>query len=164
MIRRLIGAATSACLRLASAHDAARLLASCRRAGRVRLRMPVVIYGPEQLELGDQVDIGEFTHIRANGGVSIGSRVLIAANVIITSRAHPVELPRWGVNEDARVVIEDDVWIGAGAVVLPGVTIGRGAVVAAGAVVTRSVAPRTVVAGVPARPIREISDTDRKLT
>jgi acetyltransferase-like isoleucine patch superfamily enzyme len=121
--------------------------------------MPLVIYAPEQLEFGDQVDIGEFTHIRANGGIRIGSRVLIAAHVTITTREHPVELPRWGVTKDAPVEIADDVWIGAGAVILPGVTIGRGAVVAAGAVVTAPVDPFTVVAGVPARPIKTIPHT-----
>lgn len=163
MIRRLIGAATAACLRLASEQSAARLIASCRQAGRVRLRMPVTIYAPEKLELGDQVDIGEFTHIRANGGVRLGSRVLIASHVVITSRAHPVALPRYGIVEDAPVVIEDDVWIGAGAIVLPGVTVGQGAIVAAGAVVTRSVQPHTIVAGVPARLIEHVSTTDRNV-
>src|SRR5207244_2064528 len=109
-------------------HDAERLLASCRCSGEhVRFRMPVVIYAPEQLEIGTQVDIGEWTHIRANGGVRIGSRVLIASSVIITSRGHPAALPRYGQVEDAPIVIDDDVWIGAGAIVLPGVTIGRGA-------------------------------------
>lgn len=53
------------------------------------------------------------------------------------------------------VVIEDEGWVGANAVVLPGVRIGRGAVVAAGAVVTKDVAPYTIVGGVPARMIRE---------
>lgn len=164
MIRRMIGAAASACVRLASAHDAARLLGSCRSAGRVRLRMPVTIYAAEQLEIGDQVDIGEFTHIRANGGVRIGSRVLLASHVVVTSRAHPAMLPRYGVVEDAPVAIEDDVWIGAGAIVLPGVTVGRGAIVAAGAVVTKSVEPYTIVAGVPARPIGLITETRPKLS
>ena len=158
MIGRIIGAIAASWRRAANAHDATALIKQCRRAGsQVRLRMPVVIYAPEQLEFGDQVDVGEFTHIRANGGIRIGSRVLIAANVTITTREHPVELPRWGVTKDAPIVIEDDVWIGAGAVLLPGVTIGKGAVVAAGAVVTASVDPFTVVAGVPARPIKTIA-------
>lgn len=52
--------------------------------------------------------------------------------------------------------IEENVWIGAGAIILPGVRIGAGAIVAAGAVVTKNVAPRTVVAGVPARKIKEV--------
>ena len=162
MIRRFIGAATSACLRLASDHDAARLIAGCKKAGRVRLRMPVTVYAPEHLELGDQVDIGEFTHIRANGGVRIGNRVLIASHVVITSRAHPKTLPRYGVVEDAPVVIEDDVWIGAGAIVLPGVTVGYGAIIGSGAVVTYSVEPRTIVAGSPAKQIGQVPEGDRK--
>ena len=116
----------------------------------------MVIYEPEKLECGDQVDVGEFTHIRANGGIRIGSRVLIAANVTITTRQHPVALPRWGITSDAPIVIEDDVWIGAGAIVLPGVTIGRGAVIAAGAVVTADVPPFTVAGGVPARTIKQV--------
>jgi acetyltransferase-like isoleucine patch superfamily enzyme len=56
------------------------------------------------------------------------------------------------------ITVEDDVWIGSGAIVTDGVTIGQGAVVAAGAVVTRDVPPRTVVAGSPARVIRQVGD------
>jgi acetyltransferase-like isoleucine patch superfamily enzyme len=115
--------------------------------------MPVTVYHPEHLTLGSQIDIGEYTHIRASGGVTIGSRVLIAAAVVISSREHPVALPRFAVTVDAPIEIADDVWIGAGAVILPGVSIGRGAVVGAGAVVTGAVAPFTVVGGVPARQI-----------
>ncbi len=136
--------------------EAVHLLRQCAAVGeQVRLRWPVVVYDPGALRLGSRIDIGEFTHIRANGGVTIGDRVLIASHVVITSRSHPIELPRFGVAQDAPVVIEDDVWIGAGAIVLPGVTVGRGAIVAAGAVVTKSVAPGTIVAGVPAMPRKE---------
>ncbi len=56
--------------------------------------------------------------------------------------------------EHKPIVIEDDVWIGARATILGGVTIGRGAIVAAGAVVTKSVPPFTIVAGVPAKPLK----------
>jgi galactoside O-acetyltransferase len=138
-------------------YQASRLLASCRHVGTgVRLRMPVTIYHPEQLAIGSKVDIGEYCVIRASGGVSIGDRVLVAAGAVITSREHPIALPRYGVTVDAPVVIEDDVWIGAGAIVLPGVTVGRGAIVAAGAVVTDDVASLTVVGGVPAREISRV--------
>lgn len=157
MIGRVTGWIASRARHYADRHDAGRLLAACRASGQVRLRMPVVIYDPGNLEFGDLVDVGEFTHLRANGGLRIGNRVLIAARVTITTREHPLELPRWKVTRDAPVVIEDDVWIGAGAVILPGVTVARGAVVAAGAVVTANVPPFTLVGGVPARPIKTIS-------
>jgi acetyltransferase-like isoleucine patch superfamily enzyme len=142
------------CLARVREHEARRMLQRCRACGTgVHLRMPVTIYHPEQLTLGSRIDIGEYTHIRASGGVTIGDRVLVAAGAVITSREHPAALPRFGVVADAPVVIEDDVWIGAGAIVLPGVTIGRGAIVGAGAVVTGAVAPFTIVGGVPARMI-----------
>jgi galactoside O-acetyltransferase len=138
-------------------YETRQVLRRCAAVGTdVRLRQPVTIYHPEGLRIGSQVDIGEFVHIRANGGVTIGSRVLIASHVAITSRAHPLTPPRFGVTDDAPIRIEDDVWIGAGAIVLPGVTIGKGAVVAAGAVVSNDVPPMTVVAGVPARALKEI--------
>ncbi|OFW15360.1 MAG: hypothetical protein A3F69_02290 [Acidobacteria bacterium RIFCSPLOWO2_12_FULL_66_10] len=134
--------------------EARQMLARCKRVGTsVRLRMPVTIYQPEGLVLGSQIDVGEYVVIRASGGVTIGDRVLVAAHAVITSRQHPTRLPRFGVTEDAPVVIGDDVWIGAGAVILPGVTVGCGAIVGAGAVVTTSVEPFTIVGGVPARPI-----------
>lgn len=137
-----------------------RLLDLCATVGEsVRLRMPVTIYAPEALHIGDNVDIGEYVVLRANGGLRIGSRVLIAAHAVVTARGHPEALPRYGRVADAPVVVGDDVWIGTGAIVLPGVTIGEGSIVAAGAVVTRSVAAHTIVAGVPARPLREVSAT-----
>jgi acetyltransferase-like isoleucine patch superfamily enzyme len=120
--------------------------------------MPVVVYQPERLVIGDDVDIGEFTVLRASGGLTIGSRVLIAAHAVLTTRGHPENIPRFGRVTDAAIVVEDDVWIGAGAVILPGVTVGRGAIVGAGAVVTASVEPFTVVGGVPARVIKRLED------
>lgn len=140
-------------------YEGRRLLAQCRACGQgVRLRMPLTIYHPEGLTLGDHIDIGEYVHIRASGGVTIGHRVLIAAGAVITSRQHPAALPRYGVTVDAPVVVEDDVWIGAGAIILPGVTVGRGSIVGAGAVVTHTVAPYTIVGGVPARPIGTVPE------
>jgi acetyltransferase-like isoleucine patch superfamily enzyme len=128
------------------------VLARCAAAGtNVRLRMPVVVYGAESLRFGSDVDVDAFVVLRASGGLTIGSRVVIGAHAVLTSRGHPVAPPRFGRTEDAPVVIGDDVWVGASAVVLPGVTVGRGSVVAAGAVVTRDVPPGTVVGGVPAR-------------
>ena len=138
-------------------YRAAQTLAACRAVGEgVRLRMPVTVYHPEQLSIGSRVDIGEYCVIRASGGITIGNRVLIAAGAVLTSREHPVALPRYGITHDAPIVIEDDVWIGAGAIVLPGVKVGQGAVIAAGAVVTDNVAAGTVVGGVPGRVISHV--------
>jgi acetyltransferase-like isoleucine patch superfamily enzyme len=145
-------------VRLAQEWEAEQLLRQIRRTGGLQLRMPVVIYDPQNIECGADVAIGEFTHIRANGGLRIGSRVMIASHVIITTRSHPVRLPRYAIVEDAPIDIGDDVWIGAGAVILPGVSIGNGAVVAAGAVVSSSVPPHTLVAGIPAKVIRTLQD------
>ncbi len=122
----------------------------------VRVRMPTIIYNPEKIFVGNQVDIGEFCHIRAGGNLRIGNRVLIASHAIITTQGHPLEPPRWGVTKESPISIGDDVWIGAGAVVLPGVRVGDGAVISAGAVVTRDVPDNSVVAGVPAKEIRRL--------
>ena len=65
---------------------------------------------------------------------------------------------------NAPIVLEDEVWIGAGSIVLPGVRVGRGAVVAAGAVVTRDVAPYTVVGGIPARKIKDIPEDAKQVS
>jgi acetyltransferase-like isoleucine patch superfamily enzyme len=145
--------------RLRPRREPYRILAACAAVGEdVRIRMPVVVYAPERLRFGSRVDVGEFSVLRANGGLTIGDRVLIAAHVVLTTRGHPEQPPRWGKTVDAPIAVEDDVWIGAHATVLPGVTIGRGAIVAAGAVVTADVAPLTVVAGVPARTLRTIEE------
>ena len=135
------------------------IVASCAAVGPgTRLRMPLIVYSPELLRIGAHTGVGEFCVLRANGGMTIGDRVQIAAGAILTTRGHPLGIPRNDQVVDAPIVIEDDVWIGSGAVILPGVTVGRGAIVAAGAVVTSAVEPMTVVAGVPARPIRTIEE------
>ena len=156
MILRWLGPLADYIVRLAQQYRAARWLAAMKREGYVQLRMPLEIYDADKIHCGHDVAFGEYSHIRANGGLRIGSRVMIASHVIITSRAHPLELPRYGITEDQSIEIGDDVWIGAGAVVLPGVRIGTGAVIAAGAVVTQNVEPHTVVAGVPARAIKKL--------
>jgi acetyltransferase-like isoleucine patch superfamily enzyme len=110
-----------------------------------------------RLDIGEYTFIGRGTEIEVSHHVSVGKHVLIAPGVYITDHNHSTRPgPPMFMQpcEAAPVAIGDDVWIGANAVVLPGVSIGSGAVVAAGAVVTSSVAPRAVVAGVPARALR----------
>ena len=88
--------------------------------------------------------------------VKIGSNVRIAPNVVISSATHSLDVANRYKTCGGEVVIEDNVWIGAGAIILPKVKIGEGAIVGAGAVVTKDVPPFTVVAGVPAKEIKKI--------
>lgn len=114
------------------------------------------------ITVGDGSLIGEYNVIRGQGGVTIGNRVYTSPMVQIIAVNHVFdEVGRPFVEQGitARgITIEDDVWIGSGAVITDGVTIGRGSVVAAGSVVTRNVPAETIVAGVPARVMRRVGD------
>jgi acetyltransferase-like isoleucine patch superfamily enzyme len=109
--------------------------------------------------------IGEFNVIRGQGGVRIGDRVYTSPLVQIAAVNHVFDDPTRPFVEQGitaqGITIEDDVWIGAGAIITDGVTVGCGAVVAAGAVVTTDVPPHAVVAGAPARVIRNVGDKQR---
>lgn len=112
------------------------------------------------ITVGHDCLIGEYSVIRGQGGVTIGDRVytspftqIIAVNHVFDDPARP--FVEQGITAQG-ITIEDDVWLGSGAIVTDGVRIGCGAVVAAGAVVTRDVPPHTVVGGVPARALRTI--------
>ncbi|MCW2990170.1 MAG: acetyltransferase [Solirubrobacterales bacterium] len=108
-----------------------------------------------RLRLGDRVFLNQGVTIWAAERITIGSDVRLADLACVYDTDFHEVGPGAGVRV-APVAIGDDVWIGRGAIVLPGVTIGDHAVVAAGAVVTHDVAARTVVAGNPARPVREL--------
>jgi len=115
------------------------------------------------IRIGRDSLIGEYTVIRGQGGVSIGDRVYTSPHTQIIAVNHVFDDPQRPFIEQGitaqGIVIEDDVWLGSAAVVTDGVHVGRGAVVAAGAVVTRDVPDHTVVGGVPARVLREVSAT-----
>lgn len=110
-----------------------------------------------RITIGAFTFIGRGTEIDVSAEVLIGSHVLIAPGVFITDHAHNFDadtrIDEQGCSS-APVVIEDDVWLGAGCMVLPGVHIGHGAIVGAGAVVTNDVPVMAIMVGVPARVIR----------
>ena len=112
------------------------------------------------LRIGERTTIGDGSDIRARAGeITIGKGCLIAQQVSIIAANHQTKLGipinMQGMSQDKTgVTIGDDVWIGCGARILPGVTIGTGAIIGAGSVVTKDVAPNAVVAGVPAKLIK----------
>lgn len=118
-----------------------------------------------QLRIGAECFVNGGTEFDVAAPIFIGDRVTIGHQVFLVTGGHRIGpsgrraervVPR-------AITIHDGCWIGARAIVLPGVTIGRGAVVGAGAVVSRDVEPNTVVGGVPARLIRQLDDDDAAL-
>lgn len=110
------------------------------------------------VQIGNHTRIG--LHNTVIGPVKIGNHVNLAQGITVTALNHNFtdsnkRIDEQGISTNA-VSIEDDVWIGANAVILPGVTIGNHCVVAAGAVVTKDVPPHSLVAGVPAKVIKQI--------
>lgn len=122
-----------------------------------------------------RVAYGTHTHIGKNfyanfnltlvddATVTIGDNVMFAPNVTLATAGHPIDpdIRITGQQFSQPIVIEDNVWLGAGVIVNPGVTIGRNSVIGAGSVVTKSIPANVVAAGVPCRVMRAISPQDR---
>jgi len=111
-------------------------------------------YNPEGITLGKDSIIGEGAVLDGRAALRIGDHVDIASEVMIYNGEHDINDAGFKAVVEP-VTVEDFVFIGPRAIILPGVTIGKGAVVGAGAVVTKSVAPFKVVGGVPAKEIGE---------
>jgi len=114
-----------------------------------------------ELTIGDDTYIGRWTIILAYESVQIGNDCLIAPGCHITDVNHGIEygeLIRTQNYTSKPVRIGNDVWVGAGSSILPGVTVGDGAVIGARSVITRDVPPYAIVAGVPAKMIRYRND------
>jgi acetyltransferase-like isoleucine patch superfamily enzyme len=143
----------------------------CRLAG-MEIGGRCLIWGPlvirpigfaRHIAIGRGSFVNSYVRFGVRAPVRIGCNVQIGPYVAFETVGHGlVYEPGKGRGDSyAPITVEDEVWIGAGAIITQGVTIGRGAVVAAGAVVNRDVAPRTVVGGVPARFLRNVeSDRD----
>jgi acetyltransferase-like isoleucine patch superfamily enzyme len=127
--------------------------------------------------IGQDCYIGDGTRIWSARSITVGDRVLISHNVnIFDSLTHPISAkrrhrqfkeiattghPRELDLDEKPIRIDNDAWIGSQSTILRGVTIGEGAIVGAGSVVTKDVPPWTIVAGNPARVIREILENER---
>jgi len=111
-----------------------------------------------KLKLGDNVDLAWGVIITTKGKVQIGDRTLIGYGTKILSANHNIPSNRGRIftsgHSSSEIIIGNDVWIGASCIILPGIKIGEGSVIAAGSVVTKSVKPYTIVAGVPAKLIK----------
>jgi maltose O-acetyltransferase len=136
--------------------------AACRRlfsacGTDVNVESMAQFHSGRRISLGDRSGIGERAVL--NGTIRIGNDVMMGPDVMMYANNHAFErtdvpMNRQGFGPERPITVEDDVWIGARAIILSGVLIGRGAVVGAGAVVTKHVPAGAVVAGNPARILR----------
>lgn len=117
----------------------------------------------ENIEVGDYVSIGSGAiFLASDSKIIIGNKVMFGPRVTVVGGNHNTrvvgkfmyDVLEKNPEDDIDVRFEDDVWIGSGAIILKGVKVGRGSIVAAGAVVNKDVPPYTIVAGIPARPIK----------
>jgi acetyltransferase-like isoleucine patch superfamily enzyme len=185
LARRLLGRPTCVLGSGAKLYPTARIRNVSGNDDHIRVGRSSLIVG-ELLTFahGGKIDIGEWcyvgtgTRIWSALSITIGDRVLIAHNVnIFDSLTHPINaeerhkqfiaIVRSGhpkeIDLDERAVdIASDAWIGAHAIILRGVSIGRGSIVGAGAVVTKNIPPYTIVAGNPARTVRELTPSERR--
>ena len=120
------------------------------------------LFIPFHTNFGQFINIGRNVFINHGcsfldlGGITIEDDVLIGPNVQLITENHPIKPSERKALDLKAILIKKNAWIGAGAIILPGVTVGENSVVAAGAVVTKDVPANTVVAGVPAKIIKNI--------
>ena len=129
----------------------------------------VVIRPPFRCEYGTPVSIGAGTFMNYDcvmldvAAITIGAACQVATRVQFLTATHPIdpEPRRLGWESGEPIVVGDNVWLGGGAILCPGVTIGDDTVVGAGAVVTRDLPAGVIAVGTPARILREIGERDR---
>ena len=112
------------------------------------------VWAPWNVEMGSYVAVDDDVNLYSVDKITIGTKVAISRNAFICTASHDITKPNRPL-VTAPITICDGAWIGARAIVLPGVKIGEGAVIAAGAVVTKDVEPWTVVGGNPAKLIKK---------
>jgi acetyltransferase-like isoleucine patch superfamily enzyme len=184
LLQRIRGQRECVCASTAKIYDSARIVNNQNIRENIQIgegshiKCELLTFGHGgKIKIGDYCYVGEQSRIWSALDVTIGNRVLISHNVNIFDNAtHPTSLserhkqfmqivtvghPKKIDLKENPVVLCDDVWIGCMSIIFPGVTVGLGAVVGAGSVVTKDVPPYTIVAGNPARVIREISLDER---
>ena len=118
----------------------------------------VTIHKPEKLTIGNDNFFGQNIYLIANGGIEIGNNCAIAANCKFITRNHIFKDKNIPINAQPHtyksIKIEDDCWFGYNVIILPGVSLGKGCVVGAGSIVTKSFPAYSIIAGVPAKTIR----------
>jgi galactoside O-acetyltransferase len=158
IVRRLIFRAVDEFVRRYQEYRRAKLAKELRSCGLgVWISPDARIWGTDGVTLEDNVAINAFTHIFGGGGVRIGARTLISTGCSIASITHSERIATRHQGIELPVTIEEDCWLGTGAIVLPGVSIGRGSIIGAGAVVTKDIPPLSLAVGVPARVVRQIT-------
>lgn len=127
------------------------------------IHMHARFYNPQNITVGEDSIIGEGVVLDGRDELTIGNHVDFASEVMIYNAQHSMNAEHFAAVESVvqgPVHIEDYVFIGPRAIILPGVKVGEGAIIAAGAVVTQNVAPYSVVGGVPAKIIGERKNKD----
>lgn len=121
-------------------------------------------FGGKHVHFGDYVYANFNLTLVDDGHIYVGDSTMFAPNVVVATAGHPIlpSLRDRGLQFNADVRIGSNVWIGAGAKIMPGVTIGDNTVVGAGSVVTKDLPPNVVACGVPCKVVREINDRDKE--
>jgi len=134
------------------------------KIGKSKIHTGCRFFNPAGIEIGDDTIVGEFAFLDGRAPLKIGNHVDIASQVLIYNSEHNINVPDFRAIV-APVEIQDYVFIGPRAIILPGVKIGKGAIVGAGAVVTSDINPFEIVGGIPAKKIgeRQLKNPNYKL-
>ncbi|WP_424216401.1 sugar O-acetyltransferase (plasmid) [Streptomyces sp. BI20] len=157
-------------VRLAAAYEAAHIAGEDERAHEILVDLcghvgnGVFVRPPISVDLGTHISIGDRTFVNHNltaldvGRITIGADCMIGPNVQLLTPTHPLDPQdrRDKLEGSEPITLGDNVWLGGGVIVCPGVTIGDDSVIGAGAVVTRDIPPGVVAVGNPARPVRTL--------